>query len=108
MGSFGYRPWESDNTVTALLAILEGKPKDIKTKLLKELRTNVRYIDHESVRYIANYIGRMYVAGLLKDKELIQKAKAVYDYLIDQRDWESWNNPSYLKKLLLKERKMFQ
>jgi len=110
MGSFGYDPWESDNTFTAWQDIFEKDPTKIKTKLLKELVTKegMKPIDDQTARYIANMIARLKVAGLLKDKELIRAAKSTYNYLVNSGWCDQWDKPKLIKKLIQKERKMLE
>lgn len=108
MGSFGYDPWESDNTFTAWQDIMEKDPKKMKDKILKELVTKNGQIppDYDTARYFANMIGRLKVAGLLKDKDLIKAAKLTYEHL-ENSDWsENWNEPKLIRKMIKKEKAM--
>lgn len=110
MGSFGYKPWESDCTTTQLIDITECKdPTKIKNIFLKKLRiSKTGYNDQCSIRYMAYYIGMMNKAGLIKDKDLINSAKAAYEWLLHQNDWiRDWKNPQLIRKHLEKEYKLF-
>lgn len=109
MGASGYKPEEADETETAMISILtQSTAKNIKQKLLKDLSSRDSY-NFSTIRYIAYVIGKMSQAGLIKDKDLFQAAKAVYEFILADKNYlNEWQEPAKLKRELKKEYAMFQ